>query len=655
MKSEEKSIQAISAQAHGEAADNRLLRKKLLARDKRVEELEAMVSSLNKQLCEKVDQLNDMMQKLVSFMTGNGEVTLSDSLREAVVAGVRAEFEAREKKLKETYAQELEKLTSDFNARLAAKQNEINRLKGIDGDDSPTTTMPGGSNSDSSMSTEAKLKASEQQKAALQVTAYGQNTESGKYHHSCQQTENADDLDLNGEDVPDEEVVKIAKELKTHKDMKGVKKPRRSQPLLDGAKDSTYDIPLHPDNLPEDAEYVGEDVSVRYCYIKGHIRTYIIRRKKYKDSKNNYYQASLPDKYKNCMGRTQVTESLIAQVLTMHFYYHMTVGDIEAWLRGMGLNFSHSTVVGWIEIGANILEPLDEPLHKEIIATGNVHGDETTLGCKDQRLPGKGETVEDVEDALHFFKRWMFCYHAPSYGLTQFVFHERGRRTQEAVKKYFGDVMEKIFLHSDGAPIYKCYDVGELIQRIACLVHIRRPFFKLKDFSEDSMTVLTLFEAVFREDKLIKVSFSDPEDIRRERLLRLGPKLHDIQSYLEKLAKNLEKEEEPELLKAVNYALGEFPCMLHCLDDGRLDLSNNVCERQIRRIAKYRNNSYFVGSPESGVRFARLMSHFANIRKHNLDPVEYLCDVFRRIKNTAKDKLVELLAHRWQPATVAVW
>lgn len=132
MKSEEKSIQAISAQAHGEAADNRLLRKKLLARDKRVEELEAMVSNLNKQLCEKVDQLNDMMQKLVAFMTGNGEVNLSDSLREAVVASVRAEFEAREQKLKEAYAQDMEKLTSDFNACLTAKQNEINQLKGIE-------------------------------------------------------------------------------------------------------------------------------------------------------------------------------------------------------------------------------------------------------------------------------------------------------------------------------------------------------------------------------------------------------------------------------------------------------------------------------------------------------------------------------------------
>ena len=131
MKSEEKSIRTISAQAQGEAADNRLLRKKLLARDKRIEELEAMVSNLNKQLCEKVDQLNDMMQKLMSFMTGKGEVNLPESLREAVVAGVRAEFEAREQKLKEAYASELEKLTSEFNARLAAKQDEINQLKGI--------------------------------------------------------------------------------------------------------------------------------------------------------------------------------------------------------------------------------------------------------------------------------------------------------------------------------------------------------------------------------------------------------------------------------------------------------------------------------------------------------------------------------------------
>lgn len=92
------------------------------------------------------------------------------------------------------------------------------------------------------------------------------------------------------------------------------------------------------------------------------------------------------------------------------------------------------------------------------------------------------------------------------------------------------------------------------------------------------MMILKLFDAIFREDKLIKAGLSNPDDIRRERVLRIAPMLNDLKSYLDKLAKNLEKEEEPELLKAVNYALTEYPCILRCLEDGSLDLSNNVCE-----------------------------------------------------------------------------
>ncbi len=52
--------------------------------------------------------------------------------------------------------------------------------------------------------------------------------------------------------------------------------------------------------------------------------------------------------------------------------------------------------------------------------------------------------------------------------------------------------------------------------------------------------MLKLFEAIFHEDKLIKASFSTPEDIKRERVLRIGPMFNDMKSYLDKLAKNLE-------------------------------------------------------------------------------------------------------------------
>ena len=658
LKSEEHSHQILVSQLNAEKRARRAAEKKVHDADLRISDLTMRNSDLESRLESQLNKVTEMVQQIATMLMGGGALSLPESLKEELVGTIRKEFECQVQTLKSMHEKEKEELLASFKSQLAARDNEIARLKGedVNGDDqSPSSPGPNGSAPATLEEMSARNRQLEQQRANLQVTSYGQHIESGKYLHGQQQTENADDLDLNGEDVPAEKVVEIAKVLKQRKDMKGQKKPRREQPLVELVKESKDEIELIPEGLPSDAEYIGEDVTVRYAYVKGYVRTFVIRRKKYKDPRGCYYHVNLPSKYQNCMGRTQVTESLIAQILTMHFYYNMTIADIEGWLQGMGLNFAHTTVINWIRLGAEILAPLDEPLHQAIITSGEAHGDESTLGCKDKRLPDKDEKAEDVEDDLHYFKRWIFCYYAPLYSLTQFVFHERGRRTQEAVKKYFEDVMDKLYLHSDGAPIYKCYDVGELILRIACLVHMRRPFFKLKEFSKDAMLIMKLFDTIFHEDKKIKEKFSDPEDIRRERCACLGPLFNDLKNYLDRLGRNLKKEDEPELLKAVNYALKEYPCMLRCLEDGSLDLSNNICERQIRRIAKYRNNSLFVGSPESGVRFARLMSVFANIRNHHLDPIEYLCDVFRRIGTLAKEKLVDLLPHRWQPVTVPAW
>lgn len=131
MKPKNKPTQTIHVQSLDWAAENQQLRKELLSCEKRIEELEAMASTLNNQLSEKIDQINDLMQKIISYMTTNGDATLLDSLRQSVVAEIRAEFEQREQKLKESYAHKREKLTSDFNARLAIQQSEVNRLKSI--------------------------------------------------------------------------------------------------------------------------------------------------------------------------------------------------------------------------------------------------------------------------------------------------------------------------------------------------------------------------------------------------------------------------------------------------------------------------------------------------------------------------------------------
>ena len=227
---------------------------------------------------------------------------------------------------------------------------------------------------------------------------------------------------------------------------------------------------------------------------------------------------------------------------------------------------------------------------------------EKTLKMRERRLPGKGENEDDVEPEEHYFKRWMFCYHSKRLNLTQFVSHKRGRRTREAIMEYFKEVTDRLWLHSDGAPLYKCYDVCELITRVSCLVHMRRPFFKLKDTSDDAGNIVRICDRIFHEDRLIKEEFPDAEERRKQRVLKIAPLLYELKAVLDRLSGELVKEKEPELYNAVAYALKEYPSVLRCLEDGSLDLSNNVCERQIRRVAKYRNNSLFVGSPESAER-----------------------------------------------------
>lgn len=142
MKPETKSTQAISAQVHDWAAENRLLRKELRVREKRVEELEALASSLNNQLSEKIDQINDIMQKLMAFMTGSGDVNIMETLRRSIAAEVRSEFEVREQELEKAYTCEREKLTSKFNARLEAMHNELNQVKGLPDGDNSTSILP---------------------------------------------------------------------------------------------------------------------------------------------------------------------------------------------------------------------------------------------------------------------------------------------------------------------------------------------------------------------------------------------------------------------------------------------------------------------------------------------------------------------------------
>lgn len=646
MQSDEKTIIALSAQAHNAEADKRTLQKKLVASERRVQDLEKRlveqqaasdekVRELTDRLSHEMAKVSDMMQQLVSYMMGKGDVTLAGTIHETVVAGIREEVRQEFRALLD----EKDSMLSEKDARIAALEALVSQ--GRDGE-SPGTT----------------IKKLERQNEDLRRTTYGQKTE-GKYNGRNNMTP-ADEADMDGGEVPESEFDVSEKEfseimdavneqrkqaaVKSRGRKKGQKVPQRLQPL----KETARKIVIEPEYLPEGAVLCEGQEERTYRIVRHPAWSEMVcfvRPKYEKDHK--YYQAKSP---KHGLGKCKADASILSWIIYEHLVKHVTLGEIEAEMKTMGLNIPHSTLCHWIELAADRLEPLDEPLHQEIVCSGNFHSDESTLQVLDVPVG----TKEGEEVPMHYYIRWIYDFIAPGSGLTQYWFYGQGRRSQEAVEEYVKGVTEKTYIHTDGAKMYEIYNAAGVIMRVACAVHVRRPLWKLKDTSDDAARVVYLFDGIFRKErKWNDEKGMTDEERRRRRLEEVAPILHEIKNILDRMQKELDKETEPDLVRAVNFALKEYPQLLRYLDDGRLAFSNNICELQMRQIAIYRNNSYFLGSVKSAKRFARLVSLAQSAKNCKRNVQKYFHDILNRVMVTVKEDLVSILPHKWvEPVTI---
>jgi hypothetical protein len=94
-------------------------------------------------------------------------------------------------------------------------------------------------------------------------------------------------------------------------------------------------------------------------------------------------------------------------------------------------------------------------------------------------------------------------------------------------------------------------------------------------------------------------------------------------------------------LRRHRQALGRF------LEDARIALTNNACERALRKIVARRANWIFVGSDEDAKASAVFISLLASCRLHQLDSRQYLRDLFRVLPRWPQTRLLELHPRFW--------
>ena len=144
---------------------------------------------------------------------------------------------------------------------------------------------------------------------------------------------------------------------------------------------------------------------------------------------------------------------------------------------------------------------------------------------------------------------------------------------------------------------------GPIIEA-ACWAHARRNFFDLARLKKAPIAI----ERVKRIDVLFDIERAingfSADERRRVRNEQSRPLLVELQTWLRRQRARLSAKSET--AKAIDYALKRWTALTHFLADGRLCMSNNAAERELRCVAVGRRNWTFAGSDEGGRRAAAL-------------------------------------------------
>jgi hypothetical protein len=102
--------------------------------------------------------------------------------------------------------------------------------------------------------------------------------------------------------------------------------------------------------------------------------------------------------------------------------------------------------------------------------------------------------------------------------------------------------------------------------------------------------------------------------------------------------------------QAIDYALKRWPALTQFVEDGKLEIDNNLIENSIRPSALGKRNWMFIGHPEAGERSAVIYTLLGSCRRHVINPFDYLKDLFSRLPAAKITQIKEFTPAAWGKA-----
>jgi len=338
--------------------------------------------------------------------------------------------------------------------------------------------------------------------------------------------------------------------------------------------------------------------------------------------------------------------SLLAMIVFEKYGQHQPLNRQSERYAREGVDLSLSTLADQVGGCAALLRPLYDLIRAHVFAGGRVHGDDTPVPVLAKVKTRTGRLWTYVRDDRPFGGR------DPPAAVFFYSRDRSGDHPECHLKGYAGILQADAYAGFNR--LYAADRRPGPIMEAACWSHSRRKFFVLADVAAKARGTLPVvaplaFEAVKRIDAIF--------DIEREinglriaerlavRRTRITPLVGDLESWMRTERAKLSRHSE--VAKAFDYMLKRWGAFTRFLDDGRICLTNNAAERELRRVALGRRSWLFAGSDRGGERAAVMYTLIATARLNDIDPQAWLADVLARINDHKITDLAALLPWRW--------
>ena len=377
---------------------------------------------------------------------------------------------------------------------------------------------------------------------------------------------------------------------------------------------------------------IGEEVSEQLDYEPGRFFCRRLIRPKYvhcSDRDLAPIVAALPERL---LERSLPAPGLLAHVLVSKYCDHLPLYRQERiYTTRHGVHLPRQTLARWVELAADWLRPIYQAIRTGVMAGGYVQVDETPIDYLD---PGGGKTGTG----------WLWTASRPGGDV---IFHWETSRASACV----GNLLPAHFtgtLQCDGYGAYPVFarNHPNPVVLAGCWAHVRRKFHETRDQSPKlSGWFLRQIQHLYRVE-------SDLRESRAGTRLRAAVRAAESRMVVQRFHRALVHLRSKVLPKsllgiAISYALGQWAGMTVYLDDGRVEIDNNLVENAIRPTALGKKNWLFVGEAGAGQRGAILYSLIESCRRRKIDPYAYLRDVLSRLPSMTTGQVAAITPANW--------